>query len=212
MIRKIESQKFRKHPSGIQSVIIIFKIALLITLGLTAISLVVGILAMFEESVSVNVVSKANDLSTSIKGSFQLLNIKTTGTLIFEPRNFLEWLLLPRNSGFDVYINSLSIIITWQLYRILQEINLDNPFYGGILSRIKIVYRVIFYGLVFSTLKYVYFASVISNVTDGAYKLTLLDYVSVSGYFSFGAWAIVYLFAHVYKKGVMLQQEQELTI
>ncbi len=209
----MDNQKFRKHPGGVYSGVKVIKVLLLFGLLFSAISAMVALVIMFSENISANVVTRVSEATTAaVKNAFELTNLRTISALNFEPRNVLEWFFLPRLSDFDFHISLLTLIITWQLYRIFKEINLANPFYESISKRLTVVYLIIFYGFIFSILRYAYFMYIIRDLTDNAYNLNAKDYISTASYFSVGTWIIVYLFAYVYKKGVLLQKEQDLTI
>ncbi|RZK38452.1 MAG: DUF2975 domain-containing protein [Pedobacter sp.] len=212
MLGKLQSSRFRKHPGGAQAVVSTFKVLLLIAVVMSAVGLIISFFSLFNSKIAVYVTSKEilqNNISASV---FTLTNPRTSGILTFEVRSVIEWLLLPRFNHTDIFMNAFSFIITWQLFRILKEIDMVNPFYTSIMKRINLIYQMIFIGGIFLVGRYFFFSYVIGDITDKAYKLSDLNYLSSTGYFSLGSWLIIYLFAHVYKKGVLLQQEQELTI
>jgi len=208
----MNSQKFRNHPGGIRAVVTYVNVALLIGVIGSVSLVVVSLFAMFKENISLMVIANTSSINEITNANFSLTNVKTAGLLNFVPRNVMEWLFLPRYQDFDVYLNVISLSITWQLYRVFKEINMDSPFYEGIMKRIIRIYRMIFFGFIFSILRHAYLVFVIQDVSAGAYSISGTSFLSSSGYFSFGTWVIVYLFAHVYKNGVLLQKESELTI
>lgn len=208
----MNTQKFRNHMGGISAVVKYINVALLIGIIGSILLVIISLVVMFKENISLMVTSTTSSINDITNADFSLTYIKTTGLLNFVPRNFMEWLFLPRYQDFDLYLNVISLLITWQLYRVFKEINMDSPFYEGILNRITRIYQLIFFGFIFSVLRHAYLVFVISDISGGMYGLSATSFLSSSGYFSFGTWVIVYLFAHVYKKGVLLQQEKELTI
>ncbi len=208
----MNSQKFRNHPGGIKAIVAYVNVALLIGIIGSILLVIISLVAMFSENVSLMVTSNVSATNDIANTNFSLKYVKTTGLLNFIPRNVIEWLFLPRYQDFDVYLNLISLLITWQLYRVFKEINMDSPFYEGILKRITLIYRLIFFGFIFSIARHGYLVFVIRDVSADTYTLSATSFLSSSGYFSFGTWVIVYLFAHVYKNGVLLQQERELTI
>ena len=208
----MNGQKFRKHPGGIKSIVSTFKILFFLGIVVSAVAVVAALVALFNNEVSMYVVTNNPNLNSITENGFSLTNLKSIGLIHFEARNVFEWLWLPRYNGLDFYTHLISFLITWQLYHIFSEINMDNPFYEGILKRINLIYRFIFIGFVFITVRHFYIVYVIKNIGDGNFNLPSSVYESTPGYLSLGTWLIVYLFAHVYKKGVLLQREQDLTI
>ena len=102
--------------------------------------------------------------------------------------------------------------MTWNLFRIFREINLDQPFYDSVWLRMKRIQQLIFVGIVFALGTHLYLVYIVGKIGNGKLVLADRDYSSSYGHFTVGTWVIVYIFAYVYKKGVVLQQETELTI
>ena len=208
----MNSQKFRKHPGGVKSIVRTFKFLFLLGVIASAMAVLAGLFALFSNEISMYVVTKNPHLEAINGNGFSLSQLKSIGLLHFETRNVFEWLLLPRYKGLDFYIHLISFLITWQLYRIFSEINLDRPFYERISKRIKVTYKLIFIGFLFTVVRYIYILQTIRDIGVGELNLPSSVVENNPGYLSLGAWLIVYVFAHVYQKGVLLQQEQELTI
>lgn len=208
----MNSQKFRKHPGGVKSIVRTFKFLFLLGVVISAVTVLAALVALFNNEISMYVVTKNQNLDSITGKGFSISNLKAIGLVHFEAKSVLEWLLLPRFNGLDFYSHLISFFITWQLYQILSEINLDHPFYEGILKRIKLTYQLIIIGFVFMAVRHVYIGHVIKKMGGGELDLPSSVYETTPGYLSLGAWLIVYLFAHVYQKGVLLQKEQDLTI
>ncbi len=208
----MNSQNFRRHPGGIYSVIKSFKLLLLFGILGGSVAVIVGLFSMFNNRISIYVTGSGDKMADISNQAFVISNIKTFGLLKFEARNAIEWLFLPRYSDFDVFVHAISLLISWQLYQIIKEINLENPFYEGILKRIKTIYLSVFCGFIFITLRHLYVLYVVNDVTHAGFQSLRTSFLSSDGYLSLGTWLIVYLFAHVYKKGLSLQSYNDLTI
>lgn len=208
----MELNHFRQHQGGVHSVIRFANVFLLLGLLVQLAAAIIAIVTMFSNEINLNVVANYRTGDSAMHRLTGFSALKTMGMLNFEAQNLIQWLLLPRHSEFDVYNIFISLAVTWQLYRIFKDINVLQPFYGGILKRIIAIRQLIFIGIVFSIARYAYLFYIVRNVGNGQYQLLPNSYLTSFGYFTFGTWIIVYLFAHVYKKGVVLQRENELTI
>jgi hypothetical protein len=89
---------------------------------------------------------------------------------------------------------------------------MEKPFYGGVLKRLRNLQQLIILGWLVTGIKSAYVYFVIRELTEKSFSLTGLSDLVSPGYLTLGAWLIVLLFASVYKKGVVLQREQDLTI
>lgn len=208
----MDSNKFRKHPGGVKSVFSFINLFLLLGIIAQSILVVMAIVSMGDDDISLEVTAAVSKSPAPAIGGLPVEALRTILLLNFEPRNILEWLLLPRFGGFDVYTGLISIVVTWQLYCVFKKINLKKPFHTEVLSRMTIIHRLILIGIFCGVLRYAYLLSVVKHIGKGDYILAGNPFLSPIGYFTGGTWIIVYLFAQVYKKGVVLQQEQELTI
>ncbi len=211
MIGNINSGQFRKHPVGGRGLIylkVIFIIGCIISAGFV----IASIFAMFNSDIFLNVVSKKSLLPDVEGEGFTLNNVKQYGILNFKIRNAAEWLLMPRSNRLDLYNNIFSLLITWQLFKIANEINMEKPFYGDVFKRLQNLQRLILIGWLVTAARYTFVHFVIRDVTNTSFSLNSLAYLTSPGYLSFGTWFIVILFSIIYRKGVGLQREQDLTI
>jgi hypothetical protein len=212
MTGNINSDQFRKHPTGggglVNILRVLFLIGSIIGLGL----IITSIYAMFSNDVSLYVVSKRSSLPDVQGNAFVLTKVNQVGILNFKIRNAVEWLLMPRSNRLDLYTNIFSFLITFQLFKISSQINMEKPFYGEVIKRLKLLHQLIIIGWIVTGIRYTYVHLVIKELTGQAFTFSSLSNILSPGYLSLGTWLIVLLFSYVYKKGLILQRDQDLTI
>jgi len=206
----MDTIKFRKHPGHAGGFIRSFQILLFLSLIGHLVGLVISLFFMFMQKIKIEVITAKVTLP-DIKGdSFYFDRIKEMRTLTFDHRNALEWLFLPRGPV-DFFSLLVSSIVVYYAYRVFREINFIQPFYEDISKWLVKLYQTMFFGYVFIVIRSLYIKSVVSDLVGKGYKIN--NDVSMGyGYISIGTIVIVYIIVHVYKKGIALQQEQNLVI
>lgn len=204
----METLKFRKHPGGASALVKSIKILLTMSLVAHLIWLAYSFYRLFTETIGLNVISKSNEVSGTTHLGIQLSDMKSTGKLNYETANLFEWLFLPRQQT-DFFALLVSLFVIYYAYRIFKEINMLQPFYEDISKWIRL-YQVMIVGLIFTTVRSLYLSWLVTDLTAKTYKYNFGT--GVFGYISIGTIVIVYIIVHVYKKGVSLQQEQNLVI
>ena len=212
MLGFINSAQFRKHPNGGKGLVNLLRILFLIGSIIGFLLVVISMFAMFKNEVSLYVISKKSLMPDIVGDGFMINKVKQLGILNFKTNNVLEWLLLPRSNRFDLFSNLFSSLITWQLFKIASEINMDKPFFTNVLKRLDFMHQLIMSAWVVSAIQYSYVIYVINTLTNKSFSISSYAYLISPGYFSLGTWLIVFLFTYVYRKGIRLQQDQDLTI
>lgn len=205
----METLKFRKHPGGASALVKSIKILLTMSLVAHLIWLAYSFYRLFTETIGLNVISKSNVASGTTHIGMQLSHMKSMGKLNYETANLFEWLFLPRQQT-DFFALLVSLFVIYYAYRIFKEINMLQPFYEDISKWMVRLYQVMIVGLIFTTVRSLYLSWLVTDLTAKTYKYN--SGAGVFGYISIGTIVIVYIIVHVYKKGVSLQQEQNLVI
>jgi hypothetical protein len=205
----MDTLKFRKHPGGASALVKSLKILLTMSLVAHLIWLIYAVYQMFTETIGLSVVARSNKMADTIDSDLGLSDMRLMGKLNYETANLVERLFLPRQQT-DFFGLLVSLFIVYYAYRIFKEINLSQPFYEDISNWMVRLYQVMIAGFVFTTLRAFYLNWLVSDLTSKTYKYNFTN--GILGYISLGTIVIVYIIVHVYKKGVSLQQEQNLVI
>jgi hypothetical protein len=89
---------------------------------------------------------------------------------------------------------------------------MNKPFYGDVFKRLRTLQQLILIGWLVTGIRYTYVYFVIRDITGKSFSLNSFAYLTSPGYLSLGTWLIVLLFSSIYRRGVMLQRDQDLTI
>ncbi|MBE9600812.1 DUF2975 domain-containing protein [Pedobacter sp. MC2016-24] len=205
----METLKFRKHPGGAGALVKSIKILLTMSLAAHLIGLIFSFYQMFTETIGLNVIGRSNRIAGVVDTAQPLSDVKLMGRLNYENANLVEWLFLPRQTT-DFFGLLVSLFVVYYAYRIFKEINLFQPFYEDISNWMVRLYQVMIVGLIFTTLRSFYLYWLVSDLTSKTYRYNFST--GAFGYISIGTIVIVYIIVQVYKKGVSLQQEQNLVI
>ena len=138
--------------------------------------------------------------------------MRQSGIIKFEITNALDWLMMPRSNGLNLYTNIFSVLITWQLFKIASEINMEKPFFGNVVKRLHYLQRLIITGWVVTGLIGAYVHYAIRQLTAKTYTVGAFYDIISPEYLTWGTRLVVLLFSYVYKRGVLLQKEQDLTV
>ena len=212
MNRMINSDQFRKHPTGGVGLIKILKFLFLIGSIIGVGMVIASIFFLFKSDVSLIVVAKKSLLPDVERNGFQISNVSEMGLIKFKVKGLLDWVLIPRSNRLDLYSNIFSLLITWQLFKIANEINMEKPFLGNVVKRLQYLQQLVIAGWLVTGLIWTYTYFAVRELTKMTYTIGSFYNLVSPGYLTLGTWLIVLLFSYVYKRGVVLQQEQDLTI
>lgn len=210
----INSDQFRKHPTGGIGLVKILKFLFLIgsIIGAGAGMVIASVFAMFKSDVSLLVVAKKSLLPDVAGNGFQISKMTERGLINFKVTGILDWVLIPRSNRLNLYSNIFSLLITWQLFKIASEINMEKPFFGNVVKRLCYLQQLIITGWLVTGLIGVYIHFAVRDLTQKTYSVGAFYDIISPGYLTWGTWLVVLLFSYVYKRGVMLQREQDLTV
>lgn len=211
-MRKISSVIFRKHPGGLQARIKWVRWILGYGLLTSALLFIFSIGLMFTQeplAVPVKLSLTATD-NLNIEEQFGLMQ-GLKGDLLIKNPTVLDRVVLDHPANRTGWAGALFwALICWFLIRILNDLDLKNPFRMSISRHINAIAIVLFMFPLFQLIRMGYSYVVVRRVGAASMPDTDLILTGFTGYLLLALMLTV--IAYVYRVGCRMQEDQELTV
>lgn len=208
-MERLDTFKYRKHPGGLRSkMMIFFKAILIISIVVLSVKLVWTLTGMASNDLYLNVKTpRASELPGELR-TVKLLKPALHGQYEFRSRNIFDWFLANHRGSSNIIPLIFYILITWYALRLSFSINAEQPFSFKVEKYIRKIGWLFIAAFIVEAGRALYL--VFSGILPKGPHLRLdtKDF----GEFSFFTGIIMLIIADVYHRGCILKEDQELTI